>query len=340
MFRVYASIHQRTSPSEVGALAQRAEAAGYYGLNVADGVHDGLLIAAMALNATTRLKVLLGVLVAFPRSPMAVAHAAWDLQEASRGRFELGLGPQVRGNIVGRFSTPWAPPAPRMREYIQSLREIFACFQSGGPLRFEGEHYRFTRLQPFFNPGPIENPDIPIVLGGVGPKMTALAGEVADGLLTHPTNSHPRFIREVARVRLREGATRAKRAADDVMLMLTPLIATGVDERQTRAAREEQRQLLSFVYSTPAYWPTLELFGWRDRGERLHQLTREGKWAEMPGLITDEMLDELVPTAPYAGIGDALRERYAGVGSSLTFPLPEDPAQDRELAKVITSLQG
>jgi probable F420-dependent oxidoreductase len=340
MFQAYASIDQRTSPSEVGALAQRVEAAGYYGLNVADGVHDGVLIAAMALNATTRLKVLLGVLVAFPRSPMTVAHAAWDLQAASRGRFELGLGPQVRGNIVGRFSTPWTPPAPRMREYVASLRAIFACFQGGGALRFEGEHYRFTRLQPFFNPGPIEHPDIPIVLGAVGPKMTAVAGEVADGLLTHPTNTHPRFLREVTLVRLREGAARAKREANDVMLMLTPLIATGVDEQQTRVAREKQRQLLSFVYSTPAYWPTLELFGWRDRGERLHQLTREGRWAEMPGLVTDEMLDELVPTAPYAEISDVLRERYASLGNSVTFPLPEDPAQDREVAKVIAGLQG
>jgi probable F420-dependent oxidoreductase len=340
MFRVYASIHQRTSPSEVGELAQRAEAAGYYGLNVADGVHDGVLIAAMALRATTRLKVLLGVLVAFPRSPMTVAHAAWDLQAGSRGRFELGLGPQVRGNIVGRFSAPWSAPAPRMREYVESLRAIFACFQHGGGLRYEGEHYRFTRLQPFFNPGPIEHPDLPIVLGAVGPRMTAVAGEVADGLLTHPTNTHPRFLREVTLVRLGEGAARAKRAASDVMLMLTPLIATGVDERQTRAAREQQRQLLSFVYSTPAYWPTLELFGWRERGERLHQLTREGGWAEMPGLITDEMLDELVPTAPYAQIGDVLRERYASLGASLTIPLPEDPAQDREVAKVVADLQG
>jgi len=340
MFRVYASIHQRTSPSEVGALAQRAEAAGYYGLNVADGVHDGVLIAAMALNATTRLKVLLGVLVAFPRSPMTVAHAAWDLQAASRGRFELGLGPQVRGNIVGRFSTAWTPPAPRMREYVESLQAIFACFQGGGPLSFEGEHYRFTRLQPFFNPGPIEHPDLPIVLGAVGPKMTAVAGEVADGLLTHPTNSHPRFIREVTLARLRDGAARAKRAANDVMLMLTPLIAAGVDDEQTRAEREKQRQLLSFVYSTPAYWPTLELFGWRERGERLHQLTREGRWAEMPVLVTDEMLDELVPTAPYAEIGAVLRERYASLGHSVTFPLPEDPAQDREVATVIAGLQS
>jgi probable F420-dependent oxidoreductase len=340
MLQAYAAIDQRTSPSGVVALARRAEAAGYYGLNVADGVHDGLLVAAMALNATTRLKVLLGVLVAFPRSPMTVAHAAWDLQEASRGRFELGLGPQVRGNIVGRFSTPWTPPAPRMREYVESLRAIFTCFQSGSPLRFEGEHYRFTRLQPFFNPGPIEHPEVPIVLGAVGPRMTALAGEVADGLLTHPTNTHPRFLREVTLPRLGEGAARAKRAASDVMLMLTPLIAAGVDDEQTRAEREKQRQLLSFVYSTPAYWPTLELFGWRDRGERLHQLTREGGWAEMPGLITDEMLDELVPTAPYAMIGDVLRERYAGLGSSITLPLPDDPAHDREIAKVVTSLQG
>jgi probable F420-dependent oxidoreductase len=340
MFQVYATIDQRTAPSEVGVLAQRAENLGYDGLVVADGIHDGLLVAAMALHATTRLRVSLGVLVAFPRSPMSVAHAAWDLQAMSRGRFELGLGPQVRGNIVGRFSTPWTPPAPRMREYVEALRAIFACFQGGTALRFEGEQYRFTRLQPFFNPGPIEHPAIPIFLGAVGPRMTELAGEVADGLMTHPTNTHPRYIREVTRARLDAGAGRAGRARGDFALMLTPLIAAGLTEEQTLAEREKQRQLLSFLYSTPAYWPSLELFGWRERGEQLRRLTREGKWGEMLDLITDEMLDEFVPTAPYAEIGDLLRARYEDLATWINFPLPDDPGLDPQVAKVLATLRS
>ena len=176
MFDVYATMDQRMPPAEVADHARRAEALGYDGLNIPEAVHDGLVMSQIALQATTRLRVATSVLVAFPRSPMAVAHAAWDLQALSGGRFELGLGSQVRGNIVGRYSTPWTAPVPRMREYVQSLRAIFACWQEGAPLAFEGEHYRFTRMQPFFNPGPIENPAIPIPLGAIGPAMTALAG--------------------------------------------------------------------------------------------------------------------------------------------------------------------
>ncbi len=338
MFRVYATVDERSGPAEVASLAQRAEALGFDGLLVADGLHDGLLSAAMALQVTQRLVVGIGVLVAFPRSPMTVAHAAWDLQALSGGRFELGLGPQVRGNIVARYGTPWSAPAPRMREYVQSLRAIFESFQDGVPLRYEGEQYCFTRLQPFFNPGPIEKPDIPILLGAVGPKMTALAGEVADGLITHPTNTHPRYVREVTLPRLEQGAARTDRASTGTALLLAPLIATGATAEQLRADRERQRQLLGFLYSTPAYWPSLELFGWGDRGRRLRDLTREGKWAEMPALISEEMLAEMLPSGTYEEIADVLRERYGEVSSRLTFPLPADPAHDRHLGAVVDRL--
>jgi probable F420-dependent oxidoreductase len=339
MFRVYATIDQRTKPSEVGAKARRAEALGYHGLGVADGVHDGLLLAALALDATTRLEVAITVLVALPRSPMTVAHAAWDLQAMSGGRFALGLGTQVRGNIVGRYGVPWTAPAPRMREYLGALRAIFTCFQEGGPLRFEGEHYRLSRLQPFFNPGPIEHPEIPILLGAVGPRMTALAGEAADALVTHPTNTHPRYLREVTRPRLRNGSARANRDASEVELMLAPLVATGADREQTLLDRERQRRLLSFLYSTPAYWLSLDLLGWGERGPRLRQLSREGKWDEMPEVISDQMLVELLPTAPYAEIGDVLRDRYGDLATMITFPLPEDPALDPQVARVISRLR-
>jgi len=197
MFRVYATMDQRLPLSKVAAHAQRAEALGYDGLCVPEAVHDGLLAATSALLSTTRLRVATSVLVAFPRSPMTVAHAAWDLHEASGGRFELGLGSQVRGNVVGRYSTTWSPPVPRMREYVRALRAIFACWQDGTPLAFEGEHYRFNRMQPFFAPEPLEHAPIGIFLGGIGPGMTALAGEVSDGLMCHPTNTAPRYLRAV-----------------------------------------------------------------------------------------------------------------------------------------------
>jgi len=227
-----------------------------------------------------------------------------------------------------------------MREYVGSLRAIFDCWQNGTPLRFEGEHYRFTRMQPFFSPGPIEHPAIPIFLGGVGPRMTALAGEVAQGMMTHPTNTAPRYLREVIWPRLRKGAEKAGRDPSDIRVMVSALAATGPSEEAVTQEKEKARQLLTFLYSTPAYWPSLELFGWKDRGEHLHQLTREGRWDEMAGVVTDEMLDAFVPAAPYAEIAGVLEEWYGGLTDRLAFPMPSDPRYEAQAAQVIARLRG
>jgi probable F420-dependent oxidoreductase len=338
-FRVYAAMDQRMKPADVAAHARRAEALGYDGLNVPEAVHDGLLTCQIALAATTRLKVATSVLVVFPRSPMTVAIAAWDLQSLSQGRFELGIGSQVRGNIVGRYSTPWTPPVPRMREYLGALRAIFDTWQNDAPLQFVGEEYRFTRMQPFFHPGPVEGGPPPIYLGGVGPRMTALAGEMSDGLMTHPSNTPPRYLREVTRPKLAEGATRSGRHGP-TPLMVSALAAVGETDAEVAAAREKQREMLAFLYSTPAYWQSLELFGWKDRGEKLRELTRAGRWAEMRDVLTDEMLDTFVPAAPYAEIAEVLRDRYADLSDWITFPMPDDPSQDPLCRKAIEALKA
>jgi len=337
--QVYAAMEQRMALSEVAAHAQRAESLGYDGLNVPDAVHDGLLVAHEALRATRRLKVATSVLVAFPRSPMTVAVAAWDLQSVSHGRFELGLGSQVRGNIVGRYSTPWTSPVPRMREYVQSLRAIFASFQHGAPLRFEGEHYQFTRMQPFFNPGPIEHPEPPIYLGAVGPAMTALAGEVADGHMSHPTHSAPRVFEELARPALERGAARAGGEIKDMQRMAACMLSTGRDEAAVEGERKKNRELLGFLYSTPSYWPALEIYGCREIGEQLQAMTREGRWADMVGLIDDELLETMIPSGSYDEIADRLLERNRGLATQITFPMPEDPADDPRVADVIDALR-
>ena len=339
-FRVYATMPPDMPLSRVAAHAQRVEAMGYDGLNVPESVHDGLAAATVALHATTRLHVATSVLVAFPRSPMTTAVAAWDLQEMSGGRFGLGIGSQVRGNIVGRYGVPWSPPAPRMREYVQALRAIFTCWQEGGELRFEGEHYRLTRMQPFFRPEPLEHPDLPIYLGGIGPAMVAVAGEVSDGLMTHPTNSAPRYVREVLRPRLARGAARVGRDGEGVGLMIGPLTATGQSEADVTREREGVRQMLTFLYSTPSYWPSLELFGWKDRGERLHQLTREGRWDDMGGVVDDAMLDVFAPTGRYAEIADVLAEWYRDLTDWITFPVPANPDRDADVAKVLDRLRS
>ncbi len=340
MFEVFASTPEDMGPADIGAHAARAEAMGFYGLQVPDAVHDGLLLSALALNATTRLVVQTSVLVAFPRSPMITAVAAWDLQSMSGGRFELGIGTQVKGNIERRYSARWDSPVPQLREYVQSIRAIFHSFQTGEALCFEGNHYQLTRLQPFFNPGPIDYPRVPIFGGAVGPDMTRMVGRVADGMITHPTNTPPRYIREVCIPRLQDGFDKAGRASTDFTLVLGPLTATGSDEDAVARAWEKQRQLLGFLYSTPAYWPSLELFGWQDRGQALLDMTRTGQWAKMAGIIDDEMLDQFVPRGTYDTIASVFRERFAGLARRTTFPLPDDPAEDARVADVIRDLQS
>ncbi|MGI9295732.1 MAG: TIGR03617 family F420-dependent LLM class oxidoreductase, partial [Pseudomonadales bacterium] len=339
MFEVFAATPEDMGPGEIGAHAARAEAMGFDGLQVPDAVHDGLVLAAMALDASSKLLVGTGVLVAFPRSPMVVAVAAWDLQKMSGGRFELGLGTQVKGNIQRRYSARWDSPVPQMREYVQSLKAIFNSFQTGAPLQYEGEHYQFTRLQPFFNPGPIEHPDIPVFCGAVGPAMTRMVGRIADGMITHPTNTPPKYIREVCLPRLQAGYEKADPKRDNFQLILGPLTATGKNEKVVAAEWEKQRNLLGFLYSTPAYWPSLELFGWGDKGQQLLDKTRAGDWGGMADIVTDEMLEKFVPRGNYAEIADVYRQRFAGLAKRITFPMPADPADDSLAAKAIAQLR-
>lgn len=338
-FRVYATTSQRLPLDKLAAHAQRAEALGYDGLNVPEAVHDGFLAAQIALQATSRLHVATSVALAFPRSPMVTAVAAWDLAQLSGSRFELGLGSQIKANIEGRYATRWTAPVPRMREYIGALRAIFDAFQNGGALDFAGQEYRLSRLQPFFRPEPLEVFRLPILLGGVGPRMTALAGEVADGLTTHPTNTAPRYLDEVLAKRIALGAARSGRDLDEFRLMVGCRVVTGRDADEVGVDREKARRSLAFLYSTPAYWKSLELFGWQERGEALRALTREGRWEDLATGIDDEMLDTLVPSGTWDEIPDILHEWYGQRSDWITFPMPEDPADDSEVAGVIARLR-
>jgi len=340
VFEVYASTPEDMGPAEIGAHAARAEAMGFDGLQVPDAVHDGLLLAAMALANTSKLKVQTSVLVAFPRSPMITAIAAWDLQKMSAGRFELGLGTQIKPNIEKRYSARWDSPVPQMREYVQSLQAIFHSFQTSERLQFEGEHYTFTKLQPFFNPGPIDHPNIPILCGAVGPAMTRMVGKIADGMITHPTNTPPEYIEQVCLPRLQAGFEKAERDPADFRLILGPLAATGKDEAAVAKNWEKQRGMLGFLYSTPAYWPSLELFGWQDKGQQLLDMTRSGNWAQMSEIVTDEMLDRFVPRGTYADIAQVYRERYGQLTRSITFPIPLDPAEDALVGGTIARLKA
>jgi probable F420-dependent oxidoreductase len=338
--QVFATLSERIGLAEAADYARRVEAIGYDGLLVPEAVHDGFLTSMAALSATRVLRVTTSVLVVFPRSPMTTAHAAWDLQALSGGRFELGLGTQVRGNIIGRFSTKWVSPVSRMREYVESLRAIFHSFQTGDPLRYEGEHYQFTRLQPFFNPGPLECPPPPIHLGAVGPDMTRMAGGTADGLMSHPTNSSPRVIAEVTLPCVEEGAKRRGRDVAACPVMAAGFVATGPDEATLARQRERIREHFTFLYSTPAYWPSLDHLGFGEVGRKLHDLSKRGCWDEMGGLVTDEMLEGLIPHGLYGDIAGILLDEYGPLVDRLTFPVPDDRTLDEEVSDVLSRLSG
>ncbi len=342
-FRVYAGIDLRLPPAQVAAVAQRIESLGFDGMNVPDGVHNGLLTAQSALIATQHVKVATSVLVAFPRSPMVVAQACWDMQALSGGRFELGLGTQIKQNIQQRYSAVWEKPLTQMREYILALRAIFNSFETGARLQFEGEFYQFTRLQDFFNSGPFQGGVPPIYLGAVGEKMVALSVEVADGLMAHPTNTSPEYIEQILKPRLQNGLEKAGKAEDKISLMLASQVAVGLTDEAVAAAREKQRELLAFLYSTPAYWPSLELFGLQQGkeglGAQLLTLTRENRWDDMIKLIDDDLLDKVVISGRYDEIAGKLKQHYANLSNWITFPVPDNPDEDEATKGVLSELK-
>jgi probable F420-dependent oxidoreductase len=340
--RVYASVEDVRMPlTRVAAHARRAEVLGFDGLIIPEAVNDAILAACLALEHTTRLEVVTGVVVAFARSPMLLAQDAWGLAQLSGGRFTLGLGPQIKGNIEGRFGMPWSAPAARMRDYVGAVKAVFDCWQTGERLAYESPSYSLSRMQPFFAPDPL--PDgvaIPIALGAVGPRMTEVAGEVADLVIAHPTNSSPGFLRDAMAARLAAGAARVSRIADRVGIIANPMSATGLDTAAVEAERHAAREVLAFTYSTPAYAASLVHHGWEDVGTALRARARAGDWAGMREEITDEMLDTLVPSGTFDEIAAILQGRYAGVADGLTLRMPADPVQDGAFRAVIETLRA
>src|SRR4051812_27327294 len=180
---------------EVPEAAREIEAAGFDGMYTFEGQHDPFFPLLLAAEHTERVQLTTAVAIAFARNPMTLAQSAYDLQLASHGRFNLGLGTQIKPHIEKRYSMQWSKPAARMREVVLAIRAIWASWHDGAKLEFRGEFYTHTLMTPFFNPGP--NPyGLPrIFLGGVGPRMTEVAGEVADGFMVHPFTTE-KFLRE------------------------------------------------------------------------------------------------------------------------------------------------
>jgi len=307
----------------IAAEARQLEAAGFDGITAPESGHDPFLPLAIAAEHTTGVRLGTNVAIAFPRSPMVTAQCAWDLQQYSGGRFALGLGTQVKGHNERRYSTPWpAAPGPRMREYVQCLRAIFRSFQNPRePAYFEGEHYRFTMLPPFFNPGPIARPGIPIHVAAVNPYMARMAGELCEGLRLHPVATFA-YTRAVLLPAIAEGAARAGRDAADFELIGAPFLALGRDEQELQQAKDALRQQIAFYASTRSYHAVLAFHGWEDTGLALHRLSLAGKWTEMPALISDAMLDEWAVVARCEDFAQKLRTLAQGLFRTVLIDLP------------------
>jgi probable F420-dependent oxidoreductase len=290
---------------------------GFDGLVAAETSHDPFMALAVATMAAPGLDLATAIAVAFPRSPTITAHIAWDLAEASGGRFTLGLGTQVRAHIIRRFGGSWEPPATRMREYIQAVRAVWAAWQEGGQLRFEGDFYRLSLMTPFFNPGPIEHPDIPVVIAAVNPAMCRLAGELCQGLVVHPFHTID-YLDEVVLPAVAAGAKRSGRSVDQCALHAAVMVVTGRNPGEVKAAAAQARRQIAFYASTPSYRRVVEGAGW-GVGPALSSLARQDRWSEMGDLIDDEMLDQVAVCAPIDELGEAIRRRYGDRLTRLSF---------------------
>jgi probable F420-dependent oxidoreductase len=292
--------------------ARKIEALGYDCLWSSETQHDPYLPLAVAATSTSRIKLGTNIATVFSRSPMITAQIAWDLQKASGGRFTLGLGTQVKAHNERRFSVRFESPGPKMAEAIRAIRAIWECWQRGTKLDFKGRFYTFDVMTPFFNPGPIEHPRIPIFIAAVNPYMCGVAGEFCDGMHVHPFNS-PKYLREVVHPAVEVGLRRSGRTRRDFTFATTSFVIVGDTEKERAEQARMVKQQIAFYASTRTYETVLAVHGWQDLTPKLHRKSVEADWPGMADLITDEMLDTYAVTATYDKLQAKLEERYAGL---------------------------
>ncbi len=323
---------------DAAAEARRLAGIGYDGIYTLEGSADPFLPLVMASEHAPALDIATGIAVAFPRNPMHLAYQAWDLQQFSRGKFLLGIGSQVRAHIENRFGVAFNPPAARMREYILALKAIFACWQTGDKLKFEGQYFRHTLMTPMFSPGPIPYLPPPVLLGALGPRMTEVAGEVADGLIVHPFNCLP-FLTGHALPAVQRGLASAGRVRGDFIVQINAMVITGETDEQRRVATESIKNLLGFYASTPAYRPPMDAIGYGELQPELNRLSKEGRWAELGAAIDQTFLDAFATAGLPHEIAGKLRDKFGPYADRLAIYAPY-PAPDSMWASIIAGLKG
>jgi probable F420-dependent oxidoreductase len=309
-----------------GELARDLEAIGFDGLYTAEGPHEPFFPLLLAAEQTTRPTLFTNIAVAFARSPMDLAQMANDLQHAAAGRFVLGLGSQIRPHIEHRFSMTWSRPVTRMREMVQAIKAIQTAWNDHTPLAFRGEIYRHTLMTPFFDPGPNPFGPPPVWVAALGPKMTACAAEVGDGLLVHPFHTG-KFVLEHVAPSVDAGLDRSGRSRDAFTVSATPIVCTGSTDEEMERAVTHVRGLLGFYGSTPAYRVTLDAHGWGDLQTELNALTKQGRWDEIGSVIPDEVLETVAVHGAPEEIAGLLAARYGDAVDRVGLSMPYDASR-------------
>ncbi len=324
----------------VGEQARLVESLGYDGLMTEETKDDPFVIMALAAQATTTLKLGTAVTIAFPRSPTVMALSAWTIQKLSKGRFTLGLGPQVKAHIERRYGFKASPAGPWMREYVSAVRAVWDCWQNGTPLNFKGEHYELNLMVPLFNPGPIGYPNIPIHLAAVNQVMCQVAGEVADGIRPHPVCT-PSYIEQVMLPAVRVGAAKKGRSLRDFKVSMKPLIATALNEEELQPKIRDARARIAFYASTPGYLAAFEHLGHGKLANEAKLLSRAQNWEALPKLISDEVLHQFVVIGTYDQIGRKLTERFGKMCTNSEFSIPvRNEAERKILAQLVKDIQS
>lgn len=304
--------------ASIGETAKRLEAAGFDAVSSQENRHDPFVPLTLAAASTERIGLATNVAIAFPRSPMVAANVSWDLQALSGGRFTLGLGSQIRAHNERRFSVPWSAPAPRMREYVQSIRAIFDCWRTGERLAFEGDHYRFTLMTPNFTPPPLDTPLPAIHIAAVGPNMLGVAGRECDGAMLHPFCTHA-YLEQTIIPALQRGLDASGRSRADFEVAGGGFVATGATDEEVARAIEFVRKRIGFYGSTPAYWPVLELHGLEDLGQKLNTMSKAGEWDAMTAEIDDDVVDLFCARGRHDELGPAIGAHFGGLVDTIAL---------------------
>jgi probable F420-dependent oxidoreductase len=316
-----AQISPFTRLTHIPEVARSAEETGFDGIWMAETQHNPFLPCALVAEHTKRLRFGTAIAVSFARSPAVMAHTAWDLADVSGGRFILGLGTQVKAHIERRFGMPWPESVVgKLREQIDVMRTFWRAWQEGERLRYRGEYFKISLSAPFFTPPPIEHPEIPVYIAGVNTGLARLTGEIGNGFHVHPFHT-PEYLKEVILPAIDEGAAKAERTRGDISMVTHAFVITNPQER------EFVRQQISFYASTPSYRRVLAHHGWEEIGEKLSALAVRQKWAEMPELIDDTILEHMATIAGPDELADALQERYAGIANRITVYMPFEPGE-------------